>query len=109
MDLWIMFLFLALVFLALGVKSGKAVDRTAVRKAPLDPNASQEQKVEIVVETPAEVQIPDVFDEDRARLELAAFARTPGIVAQCLGRARSGFTKAGERGIIRDWTSFFQE
>src|SRR5207253_390910 len=62
-----------------------------------------------VAAAPAEVTGPDVFDEDRVRLELAAFARTPGIVAQFLGRARSGFTKAGERAIIRDWTSFFEK
>src|ERR1051325_10050170 len=103
MELWIVFLLLALLFVALGLKSGKAPNRAAFPTDAPQSHLGHKREMEILAPPSAEVQPPDVFNEDRVRRELAAFARTPGIVGQVLGRARSGFTKAGERAIIRDW------
>lgn len=109
MEFAIVFLFLTLLFVALGLKGGKATTPPPSLPAPPHSPSGQKPEMGIVAPPSGEMHAPDVFNEDRVRRELAVFARTPGIVAQCLGRARSGFTKAGERAIIRDWTSFFDE
>ena len=112
MELWFLFFLMALLFAALGLTSGRSRKATKVSvpaDAPTHFPASPERTMEILPPAPPEAQPPDVFNEDRVRRELAAFAGTPGIVAQFVGRARSGITKAGERAIIRDWTGFFQE
>ncbi len=91
MELWPIFLLMALLFAVLGLTTSR---RRSGRPASVPADAPR---------------CADVFNEDRVRRELAAFADAPSIVAQFVGRARSGLTKAGERGIVRDWTSFFQE
>jgi hypothetical protein len=107
MELWLFFLGWALLFVALGLTFRKAPKQTSPPKD--DPPLPLSTREIEIVPAAHEVQAPDVFNENRVRMELAAFSRTPGVVAQVVGRARSGFTKAGERAIIRDWTTFFEE
>jgi hypothetical protein len=110
MELWFVFLLLALFLGIFGLLCG--------RRGRPNPPAGQEAcglsrgpdfNLEILPRGAPSVQAPDVFNEDRVRCELAAFAETPGILTQFVGRARSGITKAGERAIVRDWTGFFEE
>ena len=108
MELWFVFLLLALFFGVLGLMCGRPVNTPPPMDAPGLP-AGPQRGMEILPPGSPEPQPPDVFNEDRVRRELAAFAETPGILTQFVGRARSGITKAGERAIIRDWTGFFQE
>src|SRR5206468_8095402 len=50
----------------------------------------------------------DAFHEDRVRQDLAIFARSPGIFAQYVERARIRFQKASERAVLEHWINFYE-
>jgi hypothetical protein len=107
MELWFVFLLLTLFFGVLGLMCGRPMNASTPTDAPVLP-VDPQRKMEILPPGSPEPQTPDVFNENRVRRELAAFAQTPSILTQFVGRARSGITKAGERAIVRDWTAFFE-
>jgi hypothetical protein len=50
----------------------------------------------------------DAFHEHRVRQDLAILARTPGMLAKYVERARIRFQKASERAILEHWIAFYQ-
>ncbi len=51
--------------------------------------------------------VPDIFDENRIRQDLATFANAPGLFEKYIERARSRFNKAGEKALLEHWISYY--
>jgi hypothetical protein len=54
------------------------------------------------------ITVPDVFDEQRIKSDLARISSTPGAIGKYIAQAQIRFTQSRQIAVLNRWTEFYQ-
>ena len=101
-QLWWLFLLLAVIFAGIGVLRSKPWNR---RKPKIEGPSRMQGQAQVILES---VKTPDTFDAERISKDLQGFLEQPTLFHKYIRRIRNRFTKAGEVAFIEHWIEYYE-
>lgn len=104
MSWTLLFFFAGLIFL--GLYAYHALD--AYQKQNQDTQALVPYHQQSPEKVMSSISVPDVFDEQRIKSDLARISSTPGAVGKYIAQAQIRFTQSRQIAVLNRWTEFYQ-